>query len=195
LIVVGAAVLSPGLRVHRETGERRRGVEAFLFGGALVSLAIAAFGSGLSVTTTVTLASGATTTIRPRIGGETTLAHQGVSRFEAANSHVVAMAAELTRGGSPRLLSPERREYVDSRDAPVAEPISRAGIARGLLDETRLSIVDVAADDTVTLRVQVVPFALAWRVAVLLLVLGAIAPILAGARRHVPAPIGEAIAS
>lgn len=194
-LVLGTAFAAAGVHRDTESIRSRPGLETWLSGGVLFSLGLATLGGALSVSSTIRLASGATSTIRAPLGGESTIAHQGVSRFEASNSHVVALAAEVTRAGSSRLLSPERREYVDSRDAPLGQVVSRAGVGRGLVADTRLAILDVAADDTVTLRVQVVPLALAWRLAALLLAIGAVAPLVAHSQRRAPSPLGEPIAS
>ena len=110
-----------------------------------------------------------------RLSGAVRLAHQGLSRYESVNSHVIAIALEASGGPvDGRLIIVERREYVDSRDEPLGEPITRPGVARGLLEELRVTLEDVGREEEVSLRVVAVPLAMAWRVALLVLALTAI---------------------
>ena len=144
-------------------------------GCAIAFAALAACGESVPTTSSLTLVSGGQGSVALRLSGAVRLAHQGLSRYESVNSHVMAIALEASGGPvDGRLIIVERREYVDSRDEPLGEPITRPGVARGLLEELRVTLEDVGREEEVSLRVVAVPLAMAWRVALLVLALTAI---------------------
>ena len=144
-------------------------------GCAIAFAALAACGESVPTTSSLTLVSGGQGSVALRLSGAVRLAHQGLSRYESVNSHVIAIALEASGGPvDGRLIIVERREYVDSRDEALGGPITRPGVTSGLLEELRVTLEDVGREEQVSLRVVAVPLAMAWRVALLVLALTAI---------------------
>lgn len=167
------------------------------FGALAVALAaVGAAGQGWTREASAAVAGGATLTVESPIGPSFVLAHQGISRFQDGNAHVEAVALETTRDGRMlRLLSTDRREYVDSRDELLAPAITRPAVLASRLVELRVHVDAVAADERVQLRLSVVPLAAAWGLAAACLVLAALGQFVPGARAHRPtAPDHPAIA-
>jgi cytochrome c-type biogenesis protein CcmF len=73
---------------------------------------------------------------------------QGVSRFEALNRQVTAVALETTRDGESRgVLSSERRQHVDSRGIPQFEPSTEVGIIETAKLDTYLVLAGVSGEE------------------------------------------------
>ena len=151
---------SPAIR----SPEAWRGVAA---GFAVALAALAATGESLGRGAVLRLTSGESREIERRFGPPLRVTHQGVSRYQGVNAHIVALAMELSGDGAPALVTSERHEFVDTREAPLGEPVARPGIFGGALEEVRLRLEEVAPDESVALSVVSVPFAGGWRLAAL----------------------------
>jgi len=148
------------------------GARAAVLAFALAFASLAAAGEGWATGSAVTVAGGATTTVRTRIGADFALAHQGISRYEDGNAHVEALALEVSRSARHlALLSADRREYVDSRDELLGPTIHRPAVLSTWLQELRVHVDDVTADEQATMRVSVAPLARGWSIALIALVL------------------------
>lgn len=144
---------------------------AVLLALAAAAASLAAAGEGRALTSTMALASGARGDVATRFGAPVTLVHQGVSRYQDRNAHVIAVALEPWRHARPLpLLSVEQREYVDSRDESLGPAVSRPVMFGTLAEEVRVGLVDVGGDEGVRVTVSVVPFASGWTVALALLI-------------------------
>ena len=144
-------------------------------GGAIAFLALGACGESSSTSSSLVLASGAQGNFVQRLSGSVRLAHQGLSRYERVNSHVMVVAIEASGGQlDRRLITVEQREYVDSRDETLGEPLNRPGVARGPLEELRVFLENSGRGDEVGLRVVSAPLAMAWPLALLALTVTAI---------------------
>ncbi len=133
---------------------------------------------------------------RVRLALPFVLVHQGISRYEDGNAHVEALALEISRDGRRLgLVSADRREYVDSRDELLGPTIRRPAVLSTPLQELRVHLDDVTGDEGATLRLAVVPLALAWPAAALaLLLLSASLLVSSPERRPLHAPDGSALA-
>lgn len=187
---IGAAVaaLAAALSLAGKDSPRVRAVRAS-YAIAVACVAIAAAGEGGAATVVRTVASGGRITVPLRSGSPVSLTHQGISQFEDENAHVAAVALEPVRDGRARtLLSPDRRQYVDSRDEILAPPLARPAVDRFPFEELRIVTEDFGADQQVRLRITVVPFASLWAVAALFVTGAFIARLVTTgtARRHAP---------
>lgn len=173
-MLAGLALTVASLRLA-EGGASLARLPRALVALAAASLALAAAGEGHALTSSITLASGARDDVAMRLGAPVTLVHQGVSRYQDRNAHVIAVAIEPWREARPLpLLSLEQREYVDSRDESLGPAVLRPVTFGARGEEVRIALDDVTADEGVRLTVSVVPFAAGWSVALALLVLAAI---------------------
>jgi cytochrome c-type biogenesis protein CcmF len=83
---------------------------------------------------------------------------QGISRFEALNRHVVAVALETSREGEPMgLLTSEKRQHVDSRGTPTFEPSTEVGIHESLKQDVYLVLAGVTDEETAEVRITFNP--------------------------------------
>lgn len=150
----------------------RRGFSARVAAAGLCLLALAGVGAALGVERQVRLQPGEAVSVGSRLGGVYTLMHTGVSHFQAADRFVTAATLEVRRGGTPMgLVVSERRQYVDALGHPVRDPVTLAGLRRGLIEDVRVVLVDrVAGTEDVVYRVQIHPLtSCAWLGAALLI--------------------------
>lgn len=167
--VAGGAVALMIVSVSRRT---LREVKGALVALAVAFAALAAAGEGWATGSATAVAGGATLTAAAPIGADFVIAHQGISRYEDGNAHVEGVALDVSRGERHvALLSADRREYVDSRGELLGPATSRPAILTTPLQELRVHLDDVAADETASVRVVVAPLALAWLAAPICLVL------------------------
>lgn len=96
--------------------------------------------------------------------GGAEVAHQGLSRYEAEGSHVLAVALEV----DGQVLSAEKREYFDSQGVVVGEVASPPAVVRGAWYWTYLWLDGAEAGDVARLRSQRVSFGWGWWLSVLL---------------------------
>jgi hypothetical protein len=157
---------------------RRLPLPAVLVVSSLGAVALAAVLGQRRPERVVTVASGA----RAELSG-LPVAHQGVSRYQDASSHVVAVALE-TRG---RLARAEQREYFDGRGAVLGEVVVPPAVFRGLFHTRYVWLDGLETADAVRLRVATVSFEAGWWIAVALAVLAAAVAWL----RPPPAPSGH----
>lgn len=151
---------------------------------AAAGVSLGAAGEGQPLTSSLALAGGARGEVAMRLGAPVALAHQGVSRYQDRNAHVVAVALEPWRDARPRpLLSVEQREYVDSRDESLGPAVARPAILAGVGEDLRVQLLDVTADEGIRVQLTVVPFASCWTLALALL---AVAVLVQVARGLVP---------
>lgn len=147
-------------------------------GARLLALALAALasaGEGRATSSLVMLSGGGTTSIATRFGAPLVLSHQGISRYEDGNAHVAALALEPSRGGRAQaIVSTDRREYVDSRDEILGPPTARPVIVPAGVQEVRITVDDLDRDERAQLRLTVAPFAGAWALSLVALVLASL---------------------
>lgn len=142
---------------------------------ALALAALASAGEGRAASSVVVLSGGGTTTVATRFGAPLVLSHQGVSRYEDGNAHVAALALEPSRDGRAKaIVSTDRREYVDSRDEILGPPTTRPVIVAAGVEEVRITVDDLDRDERAQLRLTVVPFAWAWPLSVVALVIASL---------------------
>lgn len=164
---------------------------------ALACAVIAAVGERAGVTIERTVASGGRVEVPRRFGSPVMFVHQGISQFEDENAHVAALALEPVVDGRARpLLSPDRREYVDSRDEILAAPLARPAVARFLFEEIRIVVEAFGADQRARLRIAVVPCASLWGVSVLFVTVALLARLVTvGGRKAVAVPASSSLDS
>jgi hypothetical protein len=108
------------------------------------------------------------------------LAHQGISRYETDQAHVVAVALERQDSARPGLARAEQREYVDARGATSGDVVSPPAVFHDLWRTRYVWLEGIEAGDAVRLRASTVIFGSGWWLAALL---GAVAALLAWSRR------------
>ncbi|MCC6929785.1 MAG: hypothetical protein IT359_12465 [Gemmatimonadaceae bacterium] len=166
--VAAVALLVTASALASAATVRARAIRAS-YAGAIACLAFAAAGEAAAVTIERTVASGGRTTVVRRFGSPVTLVHQGVSQFEDENAHVAAVALEpMVAGRARALLSPDRREYVDSRDEIITSPLARPAVLRFPFEEIRIVAEEFGTLQQVRMRITVVVLASLWGGAVLL---------------------------
>lgn len=149
--VTMSTTVNPGLAEKRT----RYGGYAVQGGLALVVAALA--GTLFSKEVELTLGSGETATVTDSFGDEREFTSQGVSRFDALNRHVVAVALRTAQDGEgTELISSEERQYVDSRGAPTFRPSTEAGIDYSLKQDVYVVLIGVM-DDRVQIRIAFNP--------------------------------------
>ncbi|MEO7962960.1 MAG: hypothetical protein ABIT38_03525 [Gemmatimonadaceae bacterium] len=172
------SALACGTLAHVLVTEVERGVlrptSRLLLTLSLVAAFVAAAGEGLATTRTLTLAAGERARVAGRLGANIQISHQGVSRFERTDAHVVALGLEVTDGASTRLTTAEQRDYVDSRQSPLATGVLRPGIVNTTFAQFRFRLDSVAPNDTVTLTATTTPFVLAWTASAMIAIVAAL---------------------
>lgn len=175
LLLAGLVVGATALRLTDPGSPSTARLARTLLTIAAASAAFAAAGEGRTLTSTLSLASGGRGDVAVRFGSPVSLAHQGVSRYQDRNAHAIAVALEPWRHGRPLpLQSVEQREYVDSRDETLGPAVTRPAMLGLPLEEVRVSLAGVSADEEVRLTVSVVPFAAGWTVALACVILAAL---------------------
>jgi len=120
------------------------------------------------------LKAGASISIPSRLGGDYTLTHMGVSRFQMAERVTAAATIDATRNDKPLgLLTSERRQYFGLLGQPIGPPVTSVGIHRGMIEDIRVIFLQATANEEALYQIRVVPFvSLAWLGFVLLLLGG-----------------------
>lgn len=163
-----AAVYS-ALAWRRAGMPRRLGVPSIL---VLMALAVLAAVAALGQRRTVVSGEVASGQVAELNGLR--LAHQGISRYEAPQAHVLAVALERQSASGARLARAEQREYFDGRGAMVGEVVSPPAVFRGVWRTTYVWLERVEAGDVVRLRSSTVMFETGWWIAVALACLAAV---------------------
>lgn len=133
--------------VNRSVVPKRVRYARYGLQAGLVILVIALTGTLFSSETEITLGSGETATITDAFGASREFASQGVSRFDALNRHVVAVALQGVKdGASTELITTEERQYVDSRGAHTFNPSTEPGIDYSLTQDTYVVLSGVVGD-------------------------------------------------
>ncbi|MBI4500187.1 MAG: hypothetical protein HY700_03405 [Gemmatimonadetes bacterium] len=125
---------------------------------AVTLLAVATIGSRLGPERDLLLKSGGATLVSSWVGTPYLVTHMGVSRFEASDRYTTAATLDLVRGERPvGLVTSERRQYFDVLGRRTGEPVIRAGIKRGLLEDLRVVFREPSASEQAAYRVRVYP--------------------------------------
>ena len=177
-LVLGALVLSGGRAITSGRGQRDRSAapmtwsrRAMLTGGACVLVAFAAH--ALARRSGQVLPPADAVETRDAFGRVWRLANQGVSRFDAGQKDIDALAVDVADpGGTHRLLSATVEQYVDHDGRPAGAPVGIRGVQYGLLQETLVALDSASSGDVAYTRVSFVPFAFLWIPGLLLLVGG-----------------------
>jgi hypothetical protein len=157
-----------------------RARRALLLGAGSVA-AFAALGEANARSEERSLRVGSSAELSVGRGDPVVLAHQGVSRYQDGNAHVVAVALEATRKArSLALMTAERRDYVDGRDETLGAQTAPPAVLSLPFRELRVTLASLAADESVSIRLTAVAFARGWGIAVALL-LAALAVAVLGA--------------
>jgi cytochrome c-type biogenesis protein CcmF len=83
---------------------------------------------------------------------------EGVSRYDALNRHVTAVALDLSRDGqSAGVMTTEKRQYFDSRGEPTFEPATEVGIRSSLREDVYIVLAGVRGDESTEIRVTFNP--------------------------------------
>jgi cytochrome c-type biogenesis protein CcmF len=83
---------------------------------------------------------------------------QGVSRYEALNRDVTAIALDTWRDGKRLgLLTTEQRQYRDSRGMPTFNPSTEVGIMTSAKQDVYVVLAGVTGDETAELRINFNP--------------------------------------
>ena len=83
---------------------------------------------------------------------------QGVSRYEALNRDVTAIALDTWRDGKRLgLLTTEQRQYLDSRGMPTFNPSTEVGILTSAKQDVYVVLAGVTGDETAELRINFNP--------------------------------------
>ena len=102
------------------------------------------------------------------------LAHQGLSRYETDQAHVLAVALERQDGSRAALARAERREYFDGRGRLVGGVVSPPAVFRGWWRTRYVWLEHAEAGDTVRLRVAAITFETGYWLALILAVAAAV---------------------
>ena len=83
---------------------------------------------------------------------------QGVSRFQALNRQVTALALQPTRDGEPmKLITTEKRQHVDRFGNPTFEPSTEVGLLESAKQDVYVVLAGVTGEDTAELRITFNP--------------------------------------
>ncbi len=128
--------------------------------------ALTALGGGARLLRTrhdVSLGQGTSTTLRDAYRAPWTFAQQGVSSFRTDNREIIAVTLEATRAQARQraLLVTERSQYVDSRDEEIGEPVVKAAVRSGPLQDVSVSLVNLTPNNSANLAIGFTPLG-AW---------------------------------
>jgi cytochrome c-type biogenesis protein CcmF len=143
--------------VHLVARNRRR------YGGYIVHVGIvvlfAAFaGLAFKKEFDISLTPGETFTTTDPYGAEWSFTSNGVSRFQQLNRHVTAVALQSTRnGGTPELITTEKRQHVDSRGVPTFEPSTEVGIHETWRQDVYVVLAGVSGEERAQIRITFNP--------------------------------------
>jgi cytochrome c-type biogenesis protein CcmF len=91
-------------------------------------------------------------------GHKWTFVSQGISRYDALNRQVTAVALDVSRDGKPAgVMSSEKRQHVDSRGQPTFEPSTEVGIRGSFQQDVYLVLAGVREDESAEIRVTFNP--------------------------------------
>ncbi len=166
-----------GIRRRRAIAvSRRRG--AFVASAGLLLVGLAALMSRFDTEQQLRLKPGESASFRSRLGLEYDLTHVGVSRFETTDRFVTAATLDVRRSNGPvGLVISEQRQYFDAFGRPLRDPITKAGVLRGSVEDLRVVLLDqAAATEEAVYRVRTKPLMwCAWLGAGLMIVGGLVA--------------------
>jgi cytochrome c biogenesis factor len=188
--------IGPSQRPLPESGaqQRRRA------GRVLAVAGIAALAAGLAGTARrsqheARFGPGQSVVVRDPFGRPWTFANQGLSEFDLPNRRVRAIAIQPTMHGVARpLLVSEQRQYVDSHDRDVFEPVIEPGIQSLWSEDVYLLFVTVApgAREDLQIRITFTPLVVwAW-VGGALIALGVLATMWPESARPSDRALGDA---
>jgi cytochrome c-type biogenesis protein CcmF len=138
-----------GMRArHRQYGEgyvlafarliarNRRRYGGYIVHAGMVMLFVAFAGMAFKTETEATLRPGESVSLRSPYGSTYTFTHLGISQYDALNRQVTAATVEVQRDGHKiGLLSPEKRQHVDSFGRPTFQPSTEPSIMSMLRED------------------------------------------------------------
>ncbi len=148
-------------------GRAVRGAPGVLVLLSLSCTAAALIGSSLTRESRTEVAPGQSQTVATAV----TLTHLGISRFEVSGGQIVAVA--LDRSGTLR--QAQRRELVSVRGERLGPLVTPPAMFINLRFTVTVWLEEILREDAVQLTVRVVPLAMLWPVAVVLLLAAAVA--------------------
>ncbi|HEX4574488.1 MAG TPA: heme lyase CcmF/NrfE family subunit [Gemmatimonadales bacterium] len=138
-----------GMRArHRQYGEaylvalarliarNRRRYGGYIVHAGMVMLFVAFAGMAFKTETEATLRPGESVSLRSPYGATYKFTHLGISQYDALNRQVTAATVEVRRDGLKiGLLSPEKRQHVDSFGRPTFQPSTEPSIMSMLRED------------------------------------------------------------
>lgn len=167
------ATIAYGVHVWWRLALTRPTAQLFLL-LALALTSLAALGERLSTTREFALAGGERVIVDGSGENALSIEHQGLSRFERPTAHVEALGLGVHARGIARLIVAERRDYVDTRQNPIALGVARPAVTHIGVTELRVVLDSVGADERATVSVTLAPFAWGWLAAVMVAVVAAL---------------------
>jgi cytochrome c-type biogenesis protein CcmF len=139
---------NPALAFVRLVARNRRRYGGYIVHAGIVMLFAAFAGLAFREELDVSLSPGESFEAVDPYGHRWRFTSQGVSRFEALNRQVTAVALETYRDGERLgVLASERRQHVDSRGIPQFEPSTEVGILQTAKQDTYLVLAGVTGED------------------------------------------------
>jgi cytochrome c-type biogenesis protein CcmF len=149
---------NPAIALVRLVARNRRRYGGYVVHLGMVMIFAAFAGLAFKQDHDVTLRTGETFTARDPFGHEWTFVSQGVSRFDALNRQVTALALEPTRDGERQaLITTERRQHVDSRGVPTFEPSTEVGLLEGHMQDVYVVLAGMTGEDVAEVRISFNP--------------------------------------
>lgn len=161
---------------------------AVLIGGAAMML-VATVATRWTRVERQLLAPGVPITVTDPFGRPWTLTGQGMSRFDVLDRRVFATAVTIARGGEPLVIGSEQRAYVQADGSPAARLATVPGVARGFLQDVRVTLSGSAPGEGVRVSVAFAPLG-SWRwIGGVLLLVGGVLAWGPGRPRRLPAGV------
>ena len=106
----------------------------------------------------LTLKPGDARTVTDPWGRSWTFVSQGISRYNALNREVTAIALDVSRDGAREgVITSEKRQHVDTRGAPTFEPSTEVGIKGSFQQDVYVVLAGVRNADEAEIRVSFNP--------------------------------------
>ena len=120
----------------RLIARNRRRYGGYIVHAGMVMLFVAFAGMAFKTETEATLRPGESVSLRSPYGSTYTFTHLGISQYDALNRQVTAATVEVQRDGHKLgLLSPEKRQHVDSFGRPTFQPSTEPSIMSMLRED------------------------------------------------------------
>ncbi len=153
-------------------------------GAAFLAISFAAH--AFASRTTIALPPGASVSVTDAFRQPWQLVNQGVSRFDASDVDVTALAVEARRPrGGLELLTPEIREY-HTRAGQHLDPVSLRRSTGNTTQAFRVLLLGTDSLDVASVRVTFLPVPILWPAGVALLALSAVLALLAPSAKNPP---------